>query len=164
MPVDTTRKPAAPARKATSAKPESLASVREKGLMGWAQIGQLACMWRGYLTDVGAISMHAPGICHEVAVMAEDNEQIAKGVDTLVAAGPYTALIASVLPLVVQLGVNHKRLPESVAGADGILPPDVLENQVKLNIERAKMEAAIAANQAREEMEEMQRRFQTANA
>jgi len=164
MPVDATRKPAPPARKTPAPRPavvtpEGERSSREKGLLGYVQTASLAAVMRGWLADAGAIGQHGPGICREVARLADTNESIAKTVDYLVAAGPYTALIAAVLPLAVQIGVNHGRISADAAGMGGILPPDVLAAQVKTEIDIMRLEAAREAEKARREVEELQRQL-----
>lgn len=158
MPVDTSAKPPSPARRTATRKPSPAvvadpASSREQGLAGWAQIGSLAAVMRGWLADAMTIEMHAPGIIRETVRLADTNEQIARGVDYLCATGPYTALIAVAIPMIMQFGVNHNRIPESAAGMGGILPPDVLETQMRQKLELIRLQAAKNAEEARREAE-----------
>jgi hypothetical protein len=111
---------------------------------------------KGWYADAGALSVHGPKFVHELAALAEGNESVAKVVDYFVAAGPYTAIMATALPLIIQLGVNHGKISADAAGTGGILPPDVLEARVKSDIARMQAEALKEAQSARAELERVQ--------
>ena len=156
MPVDPHAKPAAPKARAkafvrTAPKPPN----REEELQGWGQITSSVCVMRGWYADAGAISMHAPKMLHEIAVLAETNESVAKLVDYLGTVGPYTALFAAALPLAMQLGANHGRIDATRTSVAGIMPPDVLETSVRYKIAKAQAEAREEAEETRAEMDRM---------
>jgi hypothetical protein len=157
MPVDATRKPASPARKtAPAAKPAPLPPPsRETGLTGYLQAGSLICVMKGWYADAGALSVHGPAFIHELSAMAGTDEKIANIVDYLVAAGPYTKLLAAVMPLILQIGVNHGRIPADAAGSGGIVPPETLEARVKADIARMQAEAIREAREAQAELDKV---------
>lgn len=150
----------------TPAKRAQLASEktaeRESGLVG---LGQLACvplMFTGNMADCGAISKHWPGVAHETAQMAESNANVARVVDFLTAVGPFAGLLTAVLPLAMQILVNHKRLPMHPALAQfGVVSPESMEMQAQADAMRmhAEMmrEQQAAEAEIRAMAEEMQR-------
>ena len=156
MPVDTTRKPSPPARKLPAAKPAPVPPPsREQELTGYLQAGSLVCVMKGWYADAGALSVHGPAFIHELSAMAETDEKVAKIVDYFVAAGPYTKLLAAALPLILQFGVNHGRIPADAAGSGGIVPPETLEARVKADIARLQAEAIREAQEAQAELDKV---------
>lgn len=137
--------------------PMTIDEEREEAVNGIFQLVGFGCIMTGQYADAGAISMHTPPISHEVAELAKKNESIAKGVDVLLQAGPYAALIGACMPLVLQLLVNHDIIPaEKMAGAN-VVKPEVLESQVKTQMARQAMEAMRQQQEAEAEMAEMQK-------
>ena len=124
------------------------AKERSEGLQGWAQIGSLVCISKGWFADAGAIGMHAPGLCDEAARLADDNEQVARVLDYLAMSGPYAALMGAALPLVMQLLVNHGKMPVP-AGVAGVMAPAALESQVKAEMMTMQAEMLKAEAQAK---------------
>lgn len=150
-------------RMSNTPEPLTLTEQREEAVNGIWQIVGLGCIIAGQYADAGAISMHSPPISHEVAELAEKNDQIAKGVDVLLQVGPYAALIGACMPLVMQLLVNHDVLPaDKMAGAN-VVKPEVLESQVKTQMARQAMAAMQAQKDAEEELKEMQKAFANAS-
>lgn len=131
-----------PPRKTAAPQPRKPAAgklaEREQAIGGLGQIAQGALIAVRQYADAGAIGLHFPGIAHEVAKLADTDERIAKIVDPLLQVGPYAGLIAAVMPLVMQLAVNHGR---GQAGIMGTVAPDALESQMKTAV----MKAAVAA-------------------
>lgn len=163
MPVDTSAKPAAPARKPAAkpaAKPAvpalTRAQARASGLHDWFQIAALMSVMRGNLADAGAITDHGPPICLEAAELAETSETAAKLIDYAVQAGPVAALVAAIAPLAVQIAVNHKRIDVKDTGmTSGIVPPELLESKMRAAIEKKKAEYLREAAEARAEAERL---------
>ncbi len=89
--------------------------------------------------DAAAIGQHFPNLAQELANVADANETIAKPIDFLIEVGPYGALIAAAMPLTLQILANHKVIDATKMIGQGIVPPEVLESQMKAQV--AKMQA-----------------------
>lgn len=147
-------------KKAEVTKNLSPLEKREDAVNGLFQIAGLGMIMAGQFSDAGAISLHSPAISHEVAVLAEDNTQIAQYIDRLLQVGPYAALVTAVAPLALQLIVNHGIIkPEKVSG-QGIVPPDILESQVKTEMARMQMEAIQQQREAERELAQMRAEYE----
>lgn len=144
MAVTVTAPPAkkAPPKVSRPAAPKD--SARGKALADWTPLFQGASLVFGKLADAGAIGLHLPRMAMEAGRLADSNPAVAKFVDPLIAAGPYTALLAASLPLVLQLAVNHGKLPVEAVISMGVVPPAVLEMQMRQEILRVQQEAAEA--------------------
>jgi hypothetical protein len=91
--------------------------------------------------DAGAIGLHWPNVAEELATLAESQPAIAKFIDPLIKAGPYTGLVMAILPFAAQIAVNHGRIS---AGAMGTQPGNSLSAQVEASLAQAEMEALSA--------------------
>lgn len=136
---------------------------REEAILGGFQIAALGAVTFGQFADSGAISMHGESISHEMAVLAEDNEQFATSIDSFLKVGPYAALIGAVLPLALQLLVNHNLIPQKFIPGGQVVPPDMLEAQVKTELIQMQMEAMRAQAEAEEELRKMREEMANAN-
>jgi len=136
MPITNTSPP--PARKTPVSVPrtDKLQASREEALTGLGQLAYIPLLATKQYADAGALDMHGPGISREIAILAAREERVAKIVDPLLMVGPYAALVAAVLPLAMQLAVNHGRVD---AGPMNTVPASALESRVKTQL--AKMEA-----------------------
>ena len=154
------QQPPAPAAKkpapAPAADPAERIAARTEGLAGIMQLGMFASLVKGNMADVGAISMYAPKLCEEAAILGEKNEQFGRTLDFIAMAGPYTALLTAAVPFVLQLAANHNRLDPGLAAHFGVLSPavlaskarkDLLEMELKAELERQQAEDALAAMQ-----------------
>jgi hypothetical protein len=161
--------PAAPAEKRTrtttvrTAKPATAGTqarqdTREEGLIGLAQIGQALLIMSKNYADAGAVDMHARPIAHEIAVLASEDEKIATIVDRITALGPYAALIGAVMPLALQLMVNHDRIKADAAGMLGgkVMSKEALAAKVEADIAKAKAAFLREAREAQEEAAQAQ--------
>lgn len=146
----TARKPSAPAPTLTSKREQREEAVREL-----ADMASVGLMMAKQPADAGAISQHSPAIAHEIALIADTDEKIAGFLDRLSTVGPYAGLAKAVLPLALQLAVNHKRLPETMAGTMGVMRPDDLSAMVELKAEKLKAEMEKELAQVRREMAEL---------
>jgi hypothetical protein len=75
------------------------------------------------LADAAAVATHGPNIAAALDDLANEKPEVARVLDKILTVGPYGALMTAVLPLVFQLGANHRVLP---AGLLGSVPPEVL--------------------------------------
>lgn len=149
MPIDKSSIAAAPpakTRKPTASTTVAKTPEREEAINGFGQIGQGILIALGKYADAGTIGMHWPNVSREVAKLADTQETIAKLVDPLLQVGPYAALIAVTMPMIMQFAVNHGM---ASAGAMGTVSKDMLESQIKARL--AEMElAALRERQAAE--------------
>lgn len=165
MPIGQPQAPGERKPKGTTVKPTvaslNIQEAREEGIKGIAQIATAVCIMTKNYADAGAIDMHAEPIAHEIAVLATDNEKIANIVDRVTAMGPYAALIGAVMPLAMQLLVNHDRIKPDAAGLLGgkVMSKEALSAKVSADVDRAKAaflrearEAQEAAKQAEAEL------------
>lgn len=128
---------------------------REEAILGGFQLAALGAVTFGQFADSGAISMHGENISHEVALVAEDNAQFAASIDSFLKVGPYAGLIAATLPLVLQILVNHSVIPQKFIPGGQVVPPDMLEAQVKTELIQMQMEAMRAQQEAEAEFARM---------
>ncbi len=135
---------------------------REQGLVGLAQLGQGICLMTGLYADAGAVGRHAPPVAHELANCAEGREWLSKPIDLLIEVGPFGALVAAALPLTLQIMANHGKIDPSRMVGQGIVPPEVLEAQMRADVARMQAEAlreqreaVIQAQQAQQEYESL---------
>lgn len=91
--------------------------------------------------DAATVGMHGPNIARELAALADDYEQVAKPIDVLIQAGPFAALLAVLLPFGLQLAANHKLIDASSMVGSSVIPPEVLEAQMKADIARMQAQA-----------------------
>lgn len=151
MPIDMSAAAKAPPRKSTARSSTSKAAAtpdpsikdkREAGLNGLAQLAQGVCLLTRQYADAAAIGRHCPPISSELATLAGQYEVIAGPVDFLIQVGPFAGLIAALVPFGMQIAANHRWIDASAMGAGGsVVPPEVLEAQMKAQLARAQAEA-----------------------
>jgi hypothetical protein len=107
--------------------------------------------------DVGTLAAHWPGVAAEIAKLADSQPQIAKLIDPLIQVGPYTGLIAALLPFVMQVGVNHKLL---APGAMGTLPAATISAQVEGALARQELDALRTQYEAEKTSRELKAEMQ----
>lgn len=161
----------APAPLVTEPEPNASVNRRAEGMNGIAQIVQAGCLMFGQYADAAAIGQFFPPISKELAQIAETNEAISKPIDFLIEIGPYGGLIAAVLPFGLQIAANHGWADASRLMGQGVVPPAVLDAQMKTQMMqmqaealRAQNAAVAAANAAQKEMQDALREQQEANA
>lgn len=160
MPIDTSLLSAAPPKKAGSARAtatprKTVNDQRSEAVNGIFQLAGFGCVMTGNYADAAAIGMHAGPISTEIVTLGASNDSIGKAIDYLNQVGPYAGLISAVMPLVLQLLANHRRLDASKV--PGLSSPQVLEAKVKAQM------AAQAAEEMRQ-AQAAQREFETAMA
>jgi hypothetical protein len=138
---------------ATVAGP-SMAEQRYVGIAGVGQLLQAGCQWGKQYAQAATFGMHWPAIAKELAVLSDTQPTIARYVDMVITAGPYTALIMAALPFVMQTGANY-----GLIEGNGTTPPAVLESQMKAAIAQQEAEAMRAQQQAIRDAENAQREY-----
>lgn len=131
-------------------------AAREEAANGIGQLVAFGFMISGQLADAGAVGEHWPNISHELAVTAENDAKLAKGLDKLLEVGPYGSLIIAVLPLAGQILANHGVVkPEAMAGI-GVVHPESLEADVKASMAMQAADAVHRQRQAEEALRQAQ--------
>lgn len=150
MPIVSTPPPVSGARKPATAKTVreavKMTDKRAEAITGLGQLAQVPLIAMRQYADAGAIGVYWPNVAKEIATLAESQPAIAKIVDPLIDVGPYAALVTAILPMVLQIGVNHGRIQP---GAMGTVPSVVLSAKVEAAIAHAEL----AALQEQAEME-----------
>lgn len=146
----------APPQAPESDEPKTIEQEREEAVNGFFQLGQWACLCFGDFADAGTIGMHGPNISAEVMKLVDKNKKVAEKLDLLIQIGPYTGIIAAALPFFAQILVNHKIVkPERFANA-GVVHPEVLENQMKTQLQMQQMMAMRQQQEAEARLQAMQ--------
>lgn len=111
---------------------------RAEAVGALGQLAQVPLMATKQFADAGAIAAYWPKVSEEVAKLAETQPQIAHIIDPLMQVGPYAGLIAAVLPLIMQIGVNHGRV---APGALGTVPASSLASQIEAGLAQQELQA-----------------------
>jgi hypothetical protein len=153
-PKNTSNTASSPVRHATP----KVTAEREEAVAQLGMFAQVPLIATKQLADAATIGIHWPKVSHELAVLAETQEPIANIIDPLMKVGPYAALIATLLPMAMQIAVNHGRLKP---GSMGTVPAVSLSSQIETEMAkqeiaalRLQQEAEAGARQARFEMEQ----------
>lgn len=77
-----------------------------------------------YPADAAAIAHYSPGIAKELDALAQVRPEVAAALDRVLSVGPYGAVIAATLPLVIQLLVNHGVIPIGAVASFGVVPKE----------------------------------------
>lgn len=176
MPIDMSAATAPPKRRGpnsrTAAKATAVAEQqatpnvqrRSDGLMGLAQMAQGLCAVTGLYADAAAIGMFFPPVAGELAKVADSNETIAKPIDFLIEVGPYGALIGAVMPFAFQIAANHGWIDASRLVGQGVVPPAVLDAQMKTQVMQMAADAQRQQNEALAAAQKAQTEYQSAMA
>ena len=130
-----------PAKRSVSTPGKSLKQARKEGLEGLGQLGQGLCILGGQYADAATIGKYWPPLAGEVAELAETYEVLQGPVDLLIRVGPFGSLIALGMPMVMQFLANHGVIDAKRAIGGNIVPPEVLESQMRADIARMQAEA-----------------------
>lgn len=122
--------------------------ARAEALAGLGQIAQVPLIAARQTADAGAVAMHWPKVSQELAELAAKDDRVAKLIDPLMQAGPYAGLITAVLPLIMQLCVNHGI---AQAGVMGTVPAATLASQMDTALAQAHLEALTVQRDAEEQ-------------
>ncbi len=159
--------PAPAAKKAVPIPPSDPAErikARTEGLAGIAQLAMFGSLIKGNMADVGAISMYAPKLCEESAILAEKNENFGRTLDFIAMAGPYTALLTAAVPFVLQIAANHKRLDPALAAHFGVLSPEVLAARARKELAEMELRAKLEQQAAEAELARITEEFMRGQA
>lgn len=137
---------------------------REEALHGVIQLAGMGLIIAGQHADAGAVNLHGPGIATEFAKLANENEKIARDIDYITEAGPYAGVVMAVMPLALQLLVNHGVLKAEVFAGAGMQHPDAIAATVKADLARQAQAAIKAQRTAEQELRDISREFQAENA
>lgn len=121
---------------------------------------QLVSVFKGWYADAATYAMHGPKASASAAEYAEQNRYLAKGLDFLDILGPAFVLADVLLPMALQIGVNHKKLPADALVNFGVVSPELLEAQAKASIVQQQVQAMEAKIEADRQLEAAQRRAQ----
>lgn len=148
----------------TQPVPETTSNLerRANGLAGLGQLVQAGCLMFGQYADAAAIGQHFNPIAVELAKIADSNEAVAKPIDFLIEVGPYGALVTAVLPMALQIAANHGWVDASRLMGQGVMPPAVLDAQMRTQVMQMQAEAVRAQNAALAAAQEAQKEFEAA--
>lgn len=150
-----TRTPAKPKTPPKPPEPETPSNVvrRTRAAQNVFETLQLVSVFKGWFADAATYAMHGPKVSASAAEYAEQNRYVAKGLDFLDILGPAFVLADVMLPLGLQIAVNHGKLPAEALVNFGVVPPELLEAQAKASIVQqqvAAMEQKLEADRALE--------------
>lgn len=95
--------------------------------------------------DAYAVATHGPNIAEALNDLAQERPEVAMVLQRILAVGPYGALLAATVPLVVQLLHNHGVIPEQAAqGIPGVSTKSEVMGVLGL---AAAMDEAVATGQ-----------------
>lgn len=129
-------------------------AAREEAAGGILQILGYGCVLVGWHADAGAIGQHGPGLAHELAVVAETDSNLAKGLDSLLQVGPYGTLIVAAMPLALQVMANHGILKPEAFAAAGVVSPAALSADVKATLAEQSRQALLRQRDAEKRLRE----------
>ena len=129
-----------PARKPTANKSSAPKGTDyANAVMGLLQLPMAAMALGGQVTksealvaDSCAMVQYGPALANATAELAANDPRIAAVLDKISVIGPYSALLGVVIPLSLQIVVNHsnKQVPEQVTAATGVMSRSDLIAQV----------------------------------
>jgi len=126
-------------------------AARTEAINGLGQLAQVPLIAFKQYADAAVIGKYWGNVSQELATLAESDPVIAKVVDPLLNVGPYAGLVVAVLPMVVQVLVNHGI---TAPGAMGTVPKNALAAQMEAElaqVELAAMQAQAAAEKTAQE-------------
>jgi hypothetical protein len=97
--------------------------------------------------DAGAVRLHGQGMVAAFNGLAQENAQVARGIEWLTSGSAYGAVVMATAPLIFQIMANHGRVdPERLAGL-GVKSPADLAEMTRADVQ-ALSEAQMAAQAA----------------
>jgi hypothetical protein len=94
--------------------------------------------------DAGAVKVAGPGMVTAWNNLAQENAQIARGIEWLTSGSAYGAVVMATAPLVFQIMANHGRVDPARVAALGVHDPKALAEMTKADVQ----EMAAAAQAA----------------
>lgn len=135
--------------------------ARREAVGALGQLAQVPLIATRQYADVGALSLYWPSVADELAKLAESDERIAQVIDPLCQIGPYAGLITAILPLLLQVAVNHGAV---APGAMGTVPASTLAAQVETGLAQQELQALQVQAQAEEDARRMRADIEKARA
>jgi hypothetical protein len=129
--------------------------------MGLAQLGQGLCLLTGQYADAATVGRHWPNVAPELASIADEHDWLAKPIDILIEVGPFGALIAALVPFGLQIAANHGWVNADSLMSQGVVPPQVLEAQMKADVSRMQAEAMREQARAMREAQAAQAEYES---
>ena len=169
MPIDKTSAPTPPpARKTTqtAAQTKAVAKIhveneqrrqsRIDGVNSIASAIQMGLLATRQTADAGAVNRHGPSISAAIVDYAEGNDKFGNTLDKLSDVSPLAGIAMAVVPLVLQISVNHGLFglkAEQLATA-GVVTPQTLvseSNEYLMSMQNEAMRREIRAAQELQE-------------
>jgi hypothetical protein len=82
------------------------------------------------LADAATLTVYADPVADGFQQVAETDARVAAVLDRVMQVGPYAAIIAPLIGLVTQLGVNHRLVPEALGAQLGAMSPAAIIEHV----------------------------------
>lgn len=106
----------APGRKPAPATSRQTKTDYKAGVEGLLQLAAFGLSFQSPM-DAMAIQMHAPYVAMALSDLAQVKPEVARVLDKILAAGPYGAVLSAIVPLVVQILVNHNKVSAGALGS-----------------------------------------------
>ena len=135
-PKKTPPKGAPKVKSTTAKKSRSNQPDYEEGISGLLQMASFGLAMAGsnnpiLLADSIAVNKHGPGVAAALAGLANERPEVAAVLDRILAVGPYSAVLAAIVPLIMQIIANHGiKLP-------GVQGPEELIAEVEMEYKQA---------------------------
>lgn len=85
--------------------------------------------------DAGAIQVHGPGMVKAWNDLAQENSQVARGIEWLTTGSAYGAVVMTTAPLILQILANHQVLPGERLQQLGVQNPADLAELTKQTLQ-----------------------------
>jgi hypothetical protein len=122
------RKPAGPGAPAATRGRKPRGPDYESIVGGFFQLATLPLMALSPL-DVVAVADHGPAIAKAAALTAQERPEVATLLDKLAVAGPYSVLLGALTPLLMQVLVNHDRIPGGLGTKFGVKTKEKVQQE-----------------------------------
>lgn len=145
------RRTATPSRgvgsKPATSIPDPRLEPRREATENLFKVAGFGCVLMGQLADAGTLHRHSPAVTGQIVELSESYEPVGNFLDWLAKNGPLAGVFIAVMPMALQLLVNHGVVPAELFAGAGVVRPEVLEAQVRASL------AAQAAEAIREQRE-----------
>jgi hypothetical protein len=162
VPVTVSAPPPA-SKKATASTANTMtrkARERAEGLAGIGQLLTAGLLFARQPADAIAVSKFWPPIAEEAARLADDNPKAGEFLDQLTAVGPYAGIIGAVMPLAMQILVNHDRIKVESVSQLGVVSKATMQAEAELAIMKAEMAAMQEQMETQAERQKMMAEYE----
>lgn len=160
--ISTARK-TAPVTASQAKRQEDSAEVqklREDGLKDVFTMGAGIAMMFGQWADAGTLQKFGPKVSHEAVEFSKSYPVIVPILDWLAKATPAASLLGTMLPMVMQILTNHGRFEADRMATVGVVPPAMLEQEMRAEVMRMHTEALKEQQAAQQALYDAQMEFQ----